>query len=161
MFNRVFLVAALVCAAMPLSAEIGPPPNIPASSKAAGRIVVAHVTDVQARFATNQFGDELIVSTLFVDVSETLKGAASATLQVLVEGGTVGDLTLRVSDLPAMRPGDRAVFFLDAGQSGMLVPHQRGRGILKVTPTDRIEGTTSMLDDVRQQVMASLAGSNR
>jgi len=81
---------------------------------------------------------------------------------VLVEGGTVGDLTLRVSDLPAVKPGDRAVFFLNPDQSGTQVPHMRGRGILRVTETDRIEGTASTtLSDVRQQVMAALADGVR
>ena len=77
-------------------------------------MVVAQVVDVQSRFATNRFGDQLIVSTVVLDVAETLKGQAARTLNVEIEGGTVGDLTLKVSDLPSFRPGDRAMFFLDA-----------------------------------------------
>lgn len=162
MLYRVFLVVVLVCATAPLFAEIGPPTDIAVRAKGAARIVVAQVTDVQSRFETNRFGDQLIVSTLFVDVSETLKGAPAAVLQVLVEGGTVGDLTLRVSDLPEMRAGDRAVFFLDSGPPGLQVPHLRGRGILKVTQTERIEGAAATtLSDVRQQVTAALADGGR
>jgi len=159
--KRVFLVLALVCATTPLSADIGPPTDIAVEAKGAARIVIGQVTDVQSRFESNRFGDQLIVSTLFVDVSETLKGAQAAVLQVLIEGGTVGDLTLRVSDLPAMRAGDRAVFFLEPGPAGQEVPHMRGRGILKVTQTERIEGATATLSDVRQQVTAALAGAGR
>ena len=162
MHNRVFLVVALVCVTAPLFAEIGPPTDVAVTARGAARIVVAQVTDVQSRFDTNRFGDQLIVSTLFVEVSETLKGAPAAVLQVLVEGGTVGDLTLRVSDLPAVKPGDRAVFFLNRDQSGMETPHMRGRGILRVTETDRIEGAAATtLGDVRQQVRAALAAGGR
>lgn len=162
MHNRVILVVALVCVTAPLFAEIGPTTDVAVTARGATRIVVAQVTDVQSRFDTNRFGDQLIVSTLFAEVSETLKGTPAATVQVLVEGGTVGDLTLRVSDLPAVKPGDRAVFFLNPDQSGTQVPHMRGRGILRVTETDRIEGTASTtLSDVRQQVMAALADGGR
>ena len=162
MHNRVILVVALVCVTAPLFAEIGPTTDVAVTARGATRIVVAQVTDVQSRFDTNRFGDQLIVSTLFAEVSETLKGTPAATVQVLVEGGTVGDLTLRVSDLPAVKPGDRAVFFLNPDQSGTQVPHMRGRGILRVTETDRIEGTASTtLSDVRQQVMAALADGVR
>jgi len=157
-----FLLVAFVCVTSPLSAEIGPPTDIAARARGAARIVIADVADVQSRFETNRFGDQLIVSTVFVDVSETLKGGQAATLQVLVEGGTVGDLTLRVSDLPALKSGDRAVFFLDPGPTGLHLPHQRGRGILKVSQTERIEGSASTtLSDVRQQVMAALAEGGR
>jgi len=45
----------------------------------------------------------LIVSTVVLDVVETLKGPAAPTLNVSVEGGTVGDLTLTVSDLPSLQ----------------------------------------------------------
>ena len=117
--------------------------------------------DVHAQFETNNFGDQLIVSTALVEVLETLKGNPSATLSVSVEGGTVGDLTLKVSDLPAMHTGDRAVFFLDQGAGGNHVPHLRGRGILKLADTDRIEGSTLTLAELRQQVRGALGQGAR
>ena len=45
-------------------------------------MVVAQVVDVQSRFATNRFGDQLIVSHVVLDVAETLKGPAARTLNV-------------------------------------------------------------------------------
>jgi hypothetical protein len=121
---------------------------------------VARVADVQSRFALNRFGDQLIVSSVLLDVVETLKGSQAATVRVDIEGGTVGDLTLRVSDLPMLRVGERGVFFLDAA-NGTHTPHDRGRGILKLSPVDRIEGTTVTLDAVRQQVRAGLGRGGR
>ncbi len=103
----------------------------------------------------------MIVSNVLLEVSETLKGAPEALLRLSVEGGTVGDLTLRVSDLPAVHPGDRGVFFLDDDGSGMHVPHDRGRSVLKLDGADRVEGTTLTLDDVRQQVRGALGQGAR
>jgi hypothetical protein len=150
----------LVCAAVPLSAEIGPPSDIASRAKGAGRIVVASVLDVHAQFQTNRFGDQLIVSTAVLEVTETLKGAAAAMLQVEVEGGTVGDLTLKVSDLPSLARGERAVFFLDDAPTGNLtLPHERGRGILKLSPSDQVQNSAVTLNDVRQQVRDALQGA--
>jgi hypothetical protein len=75
---------------------------------------------------------------------------------VTVEGGTVGDLTLTVSDLPSLRSGDRAMFFLDPGGNGRMVPRDRGRGILKVSKAGTVEGSAVTLDEVRGQVLAAL-----
>jgi hypothetical protein len=121
--------------------------------------VVARVLDVRAQFATNQFGDQLIVSTAVVEVVETLKGAVAITLQVEVEGGTVGDLTLKVSDLPSLAPGERAILFLDNGNDNVLRPHERGRGILKLSQGDRVDNSAITLADVRQQVRAAIGGA--
>jgi len=153
--------AALVCAAVIVSAQPGAPTDVPARARAAKRVVVGRVLDVQAQFQTNQFGDQLIVSNVLLEVSETLKGAAVPLLRLAVEGGTVGDLTLRVSDLPAMHTGDRAVFFLDDDGRGMHMPHDRGRGVLKLTAADSVEGTTLTLDRVRQQVRSGLGQEAR
>src|SRR5262245_38885492 len=147
---------ACVCASTSVLAEIGPPPTIAARAQGAGRVVVATVLDVQSRFGTNQFGDQLILSDLVLDVSETLKGPVAPTVNVTVEGGTVGDLTLKVSDLPSFETGDRGMFFLDAAPGGRLVPHDRGRGLLKVLPTGLIEGSSVTLDAIRKEVAAAL-----
>ena len=53
------------------------------------------------------------------------------------------------------------MFFLDDDGSGMHVPHDRGRGVLKLDGADRVEGTTLSLDDVRQQVRGALGREAR
>jgi hypothetical protein len=105
-------------------------PDVASRSAGAGRVVVARVFSVHAQLETNRYGDRLIVSHAVLEVLETLKGAPVAFLDVSVEGGTVGGLTLKVSDLPSLAEGDRAVFFLDADGPGH-VPHGRGLGIVK------------------------------
>ena len=154
--KQLFFMLACVGASTSVFAEIGPPTTIAARTQGAGRVVVATVLDVQSRFATNQFGDQLILSDLVLEVAETLKGPAVPTVDLTVEGGTVGDLTLKVSDLPSFKPGDRGLFFLDAGANGRLRPHDRGRGLLKVSPAGLIEGSSVTLDTVRQEVLAAL-----
>ena len=48
-----------------------------------------------------------------------------------LEGGTLDGFTLRVSSLPTLVPGERAVFFLDGGNGGYHA-HLKGQGILKL-----------------------------
>ena len=158
MSQRFLVLLGTVSAVLSLSADIGPPTDIPSRAKGAGRIVVARVLDVRARFATNRFGDQLIISTAVLEVTETLKGAPVATLEVEVEGGTVGDLTLKVSDLPSLQTGERAVFFLDAGAGGVNLPHERGRGILKLSQADQVENSGLTLGQLRQQIRAAVGG---
>ena len=158
MIKSVLALLGVFTSVLTLSADIGPFTDIPARAKGAGRIVVARVTDVRAQFVVNRFGDQLIVSTALLEVAETLKGAPASTLEVEVEGGTVGDLTLKVSDLPSLSPGDRAMFFLDAGTGAAMQPHDRGRGILRLSQTDRVENTSVTLEDMRQQVRDALRG---
>ena len=59
----------------------------------------------EAVWSTNDFGDRLIVSIVHVAVDETMKGDVQPTLDVDVEGGTIGTLTLRVSDEQSFAPG--------------------------------------------------------
>jgi hypothetical protein len=130
-------------------------------SRGAGKVVVGRVIDVQPRFETNRFGDDLIVSHAVVEVTETLKGSAQSMVRVAVEGGTVGGLTLEVSDMPALAVGDEAVMFLDTPATGDATPHDRGHGIMKLDAQGRVQGNGPTLDDVRGQVRAALAQGGR
>ena len=151
-----WLAIAMVCvSASTARAEIGPPTDVAAHSRGAGKVVVARVATVHSTFATNRFGDQLIVSNAVLEVLETLKGNPQAVTTVTVEGGTVGDLTLRVSDMQELKEGDRAVFFLDDDGTGH-VPHGRGRGILKLDDGDKVQGSNLTL----QQVKDAVRGAN-
>jgi hypothetical protein len=71
------------------------------------------------------------------------------------EGGTVDGLSMRVSSLPVLTPGERGVFFLERGKSGELRPHLRGHGILKLDAANRVKGSSLTLDDIRRMAGAS------
>jgi hypothetical protein len=104
-------------------------------------------------FGTGPFGDQLILTRALVRVEETLKGPSEETVSVTVEGGTIGDLTLRVSDMPSLRRGERAVFFLRQNPDGH-VPEGRGHGVLKLDGGDRVTDSELTLEDVRRRARA-------
>ena len=115
----------------------------------AERVVVADVESVTADYQTNEFGDRLIVSHARLRVQEAIKGSAEP-LTLDYEGGTVDGVTLHVSSLPVLRPGDRGVFFMTRGRNGEFKPHLRGQGILKLDPQDRVPNSSLTLADVRR-----------
>ena len=132
----------------------GQVPPVPLADRARGAesVVVGHVESVTPSWKTNDFGDRLIVSSVHVTVEETLKGDVQPTLDIDVEGGTIGTLTLRVSDEQSFAPGERAVFFVKRSARGRLVPHLRGQGLLKLDGTNHVPGSSLTLDEIRRTV---------
>ena len=138
-------------------AAIDSPVDLTRQARSASKVVVATVTNVESAFGQNEFGDRLIFSHVTLEVDETMKGTHEASALVLIEGGTVGEMTLAVSDMPRMVKGDRAVFFLDASPGGAYLPHARGAGLLKLDSAGRIAGTSMSLDSVRSAARAAQA----
>jgi hypothetical protein len=149
------LICSLTCLfAAPAQAQR----QVPHGERARGaeQVVVGHVSTVTTLWRINDFGDRLITSVVHVIVEETLKGASQQSVDVEVEGGTIGDLTLRVSDLDTFAPGDRALFYLQHSRRGTVVPHLRGLGLQKIDQAGRIRGTNTTLDQVRNEVRAAV-----
>jgi len=145
-------VCVLFCFALAVSVRAQDSIPVPLAERARGaeRVVVGRVTTVEPMWRTNEFGDRLIVSVVNVAVDETLRGPAQPMVTVEVEGGTIGDLTLHVSDLEPVATGDRAVFYLARNARGVFVPHLRGQGLLKLDRSDRVRGSTVTLADIRR-----------
>jgi hypothetical protein len=129
--------------------------SIAERTRGSEQVLVGRVASVTPAWRTNDFGDRLITSVLHVTVEETLKGASQQSVDVEVEGGTIGSLTLRVSDLDTFTPGERAVFFLQHSRRGTVVPHLRGLGLEKLDQTGRVRGSNVPLDQVRREVRAA------
>jgi hypothetical protein len=123
--------------------------HVKQNMQGAERVVVGRVASLEPAWKTNEFGDQLIVSRTWVVSDETLKGEAGGDVPVEIEGGTIGGLTLTVSDLPELKPGDRAVFMLKRNKNGEFIPQGRGNGVLKVRDGDIVEGLDLPLDEVR------------
>jgi hypothetical protein len=123
-------------------------------TRGAERVVVGRVTSVNPTWRTNEFGDRLIVSMVTVAVDETLRGPTLPSVDLEVEGGTIGDLTLNVSDLDPVAAGDRAVFYLARNTRGVFVPHMRGQGLLKLDRSDRVRNSGVTLADIRRAAQA-------
>ena len=97
------------------------------------------------------------MSVVRVAVDETLKGGSEASVDIEVEGGTLGGLTLNVSDQQTFAPGERAVFYLARSRRGAMVPHLRGQGALKLDRTSRVPNSSLTLDEIRRTVAAARA----
>jgi hypothetical protein len=143
------LAAMLVTFTGLLAAQERPVP-LADRHRGAERVVVGHVATVNPVWKENEYGDRLIISIVRVVIDETLKGQAQPSIDVEVEGGTIGDITLRVSDLTTFAPGDRAVFYLTRSRRGSIVPYLRGQGLLKLDRTDHVAGSAATLNDVRR-----------
>ena len=152
LMKAAFTLALTVFTTATLVAQGGPPPTIAAGSKGADEVVVAKVANVTSRFDTNEWGDQIIVSDVALQVEETLKGKPAATNVVTLEGGSVGDITLDVSDMPTMEKNDRAVLFLKYTPAGSHVPWGRGNGVLKLDETNHVEGSNATLEDVKAAI---------
>src|SRR5689334_9367977 len=83
------LLLAVALVAAPASAQRR---DVPAAERArdADQVLVGRVTAVAPVWRINDFGDRLIVSIVHVTVEETLKGTAQPSVDVEVEGGTIG-----------------------------------------------------------------------
>jgi len=154
------LSVALVCgvfACLPHAVDAQPGRvDLPDRIRGAQRVVVGVVADVAPEFRENEFGDQLIVSRTTVVVEEVLKGPANTpTIEVDVEGGTIGDLTLSVSDLEPIGLGERGVFLLSQSPSGAFVPHLRGQGLLQLDTQDQVRGEPWSLADIRAAAQAA------
>lgn len=148
---RALLVLACVHAAtVSTGASSGRIATLDERIQGSQRVVVASARSVNASWRENTYGDRVIVSSVLLDVEETLKGSATSNAVWMdLEGGTLDGFTLRVSDLPTIHPGDRAVFFLDQGENGISTPHLRGQGIIKLGDDDVVPGSSLRLQDIR------------
>jgi hypothetical protein len=144
-------------AAVRIDAADSVPVSLRERTRGAERVVVGHVTAVAPIWKVNDFGDRLIVSTVRVAVDETLKGQVQPTLDVEIEGGTIGNLTLRVSDETPFSPGERGVFYVRRNLRGSFVPHLRGLGLLKLDQANRVPGSSLTLSEIRREAAAGTA----
>ena len=155
MKRTVCACVAAYLTAVTVLASVDPPVDVDAAAKGAAKVVAVTVTDVHSDYGVNDFGDRLILSQVSFRVDETMKGSREATGVVTLEGGTVGDVTLDVSDMPRMEKGQRAVLFLTNSRAGGQVPYRRGAGVLKLDADDRVPGTDLTLDEIRAAVKAA------
>ena len=154
---RSLLLASLLTAGAPSASIAEPPAHLQQRFQGAQRAVVARVAAVQARWDRNEWGDQLIVSRMTVDVEETLKGFSRKRLEVDVEGGTLDGLTLHVSHQVELAPGDRAIFILNETTTGVHTPHRKGLGLMRLDGNNRVEGTFTTLADVRTAARSAAA----
>jgi hypothetical protein len=128
--------------------------DVAALTRGSNQVVIGTVVDATGRMGTNAYGDRLIFTDLRVDVSETLKGDSRNVVVVTVEGGQAAGLTLKVSDMPTLKRGDRAVYFLVKGTPEW-IPYARGRGVVRIDTTDHLDNTSLTLTDARTRILGA------
>jgi hypothetical protein len=149
------LLACLSAGTVSTDASSGHIASLDERIQGSQRVVVASARSVNASWRENTYGDRVIVSHVLLDVEETLKGpATSNAVWMDLEGGTLDGFTLRVSDLPTVEPGERAVFFLDQNEDGTTSPHLRGQGILKLDGNNVVRGSSLHVEQIRNAAQA-------
>lgn len=78
-------------------------------------IVRAEVIGVRSEWRDST-ANSPIVTRVTIRIEQVLKGQAASTLELTFLGGTIGDTSLTVSDMPQFTVGERDVLFVD--QSG-------------------------------------------
>jgi hypothetical protein len=139
-----------LCSATTVIASSGRVPDIPERIAGAQRVVVAQAINTVPLWRRNEFGDQLIITHVTLQVEETLKGTPANVLTMDIEGGTLNGVTLKVSSMTTLAPGERGVFFLDQTPGGSHAPHLKGLGILKLDDNNIVHGSSLALGDIRR-----------
>ena len=89
--------------------------------------------------------NDYITTTHTIQKTRVLKGAhAAGYVTITIPGGTVGDLSMSVSYLPRLNPGNKVLLLLDA--SGNLRP---GQTVYRLTDADNLEQTSVSLTTIQ------------
>lgn len=97
-----FVLAFLLLALNPAQAT-----KISKADLEATHILMGKVENVDSFFGVNERGDQIILSHVRVKALKWIKGDHASFVEFVVEGGSVGDLALKVSDIPEFEKGQR------------------------------------------------------
>lgn len=110
MAKRVFIISLAVIFLMVMITSAD---KVDKTSKEATHIVVAKVKKVHSYYEFNPWGDFLIFSRIDVKVEKKLKGEMEDDVSFIVEGGSVGELSLKVSSYPLFTEGEKIRLYLN------------------------------------------------
>lgn len=117
-------------------------------------ILQGRVTSGRSEFVTRPDGSRTIVTRYMLQVDESLKGTAPASQELVIDGGTVDGLTLKVSDMPPLAVGEELIVFGNQTAEGFR-PYGRQSGLLRVEQNSRlVRGRSLSVDDVRARIQA-------
>ncbi len=110
--TRSLLLAICSIAALSASATTVIPPTFDELVGRAELIFEGTVKDVRAQWV-GEGAQRHIMTYVTFDVAENVKGQASSSYTLQMLGGTVGDVTMEVTDTPKFVPGDREILFVE------------------------------------------------
>jgi hypothetical protein len=98
----ILVLVLLLLASFPVQAS-----KVNRADLEATHILVGKVDNVESFFGVNERGDQIILSRVRVKALNWIKGDPSGFVEFMVEGGSVGDIALKVSDVPEFEKGQR------------------------------------------------------
>lgn len=78
----------------------------------ATHILIGKVKKVESYYDVNKWGDELIFSKVTVKVKKKIKGKVDDYVSFVVEGGSVAEITLKVSNYPLFKEDEEIKLYL-------------------------------------------------
>jgi hypothetical protein len=98
-------------------------------------IFTGQVTAQRSEWRNNN-GQRAIVTLVSFAVQQVHKGRAGSSVMLQFLGGTVGDTTLDVADIPKFKPGERVVLFVEGNglNASPLVGFYHGKFLVKQDP---------------------------
>ena len=135
------VIAALGLAVSPTAASTVIPPTFSELISNASEVFVGRVESRESRWLTLH-GRLAIFTDVTFRVEESLKGVHQQRTTLRFRGGTVGDVTLSVSDMPQFEVGDRDLIFVENRDAvSPLLGFMHGRFKIQRDPstgTDRV-----------------------
>jgi hypothetical protein len=110
--NYLFVLSCLILAALSARATTVIPPTFDQLVNDAEFIFQGNVTDVRSQWV-GEGGQRQIVSYVTFKVDDAIKGSPGATYTIRMLGGTVGEITMAISDAPEFKVGDRDILFVE------------------------------------------------
>lgn len=111
-------------------------------------VVVGEVTSGETQWASNA-PEGAIERLRWVRVTDAVRGAASGTLEVVLPGGTIGDLTHWVEDVPELMSNARYLLFLHEVDGGLqIIGGEQGAVRIARSATEQGERIEALLEEL-------------
>jgi hypothetical protein len=138
--------------------------NVGELTAESNRIIIGDVVEITSFWNEDH---TLIKSRIVIDVDYYLFGDGEGTETLVMSGGEVDDIGLRVSVLPLFEVGDRVLLFLDDGEIGLVECFQAayltdGKQIARMAPGCRkvFAETLQPLDEFLEEIEKALPPGN-
>jgi hypothetical protein len=110
--NYLLVLSGLFLAALSARATTVIPPTFDQLVNDAEFIFQGNVTDVRSQWI-GEGGQRQIVTYVTFKVEDAVKGSPGTSYTIRMLGGTVGDITMAISDAPQFKIGDRDILFVE------------------------------------------------
>jgi hypothetical protein len=110
--NYLLVLSALFLAMLSARATTVIPPTFDQLVSDAEFIFQGNVTEVRSQWI-GEGGQRQIVTYVTFKVEDAVKGSPGANYTIRMLGGTVGDITMAISDAPQFKVGDKDILFVE------------------------------------------------